>query len=83
MANKQKDKEKRTSRLSVVLTPQMHEEFKILADVLHLSNNDLAVKIIAAAVKKHSATIQSVKQARQAENFDGIIAQDSSDILKE
>lgn len=82
MANKQKDKEKRVSRLSVVMTPSLLEEFKILADVLHLSNNDLAVKIIAAAVKKHSATIRAVKQARQAENFDSI-AQDSSDVLKE
>ena len=82
MANKQKDKEKRVSRLSVVMTPSLLEEFKILADVLHLSNNDLAVKIIAATVKKHSATIQSVKLARQAENFDSI-AQDSSDVLKE
>lgn len=75
----QKEAEKRVARLSIAMTPTLLEDFKILADVLNLSSNELAIKTFTAAVKQHAATIQAVKQARQESKFDSLFSDNVAD----
>ncbi len=61
--------QKATSKISLSVTPQMHDDIKILADITNGGNvNDLIISLLETVIKKNSAAIHKAITARKTYN---------------
>ncbi len=63
---KKKDTEKRTARISIVVTENLHDELGRLAKAFGLSLNDFCCKSLELVAKKNSSSIQEIETAQAA-----------------
>ena len=61
MARPKNDTEKKSERVSLLLTPQMFEDISTLAQIRKMSLNDLFTSLAAQAIKKNQHAIDEVK----------------------
>lgn len=63
---KSPDGQKATAKISLSVTPQMHDDIKILADITNGGNvNDLIINLLERVLKKNSAAIRNAITARK------------------
>ena len=60
-----KENERRSERISLVLTPTLNDKIRALADSQGLSLNDFVIFLIEGAVKKNAALIEEFERLRR------------------
>ena len=65
MPRKSIDEEKRTERISLIVTPSLFEDIEVLADSQGISVNELVTGVMSDVVKKNAKLITMFKQARE------------------